>query len=455
MSAAVLSLSTKKIAAAAAAAEALRERGFALERGAAGEIVVVAAGEDLPPRRLTINPVRAAMLAASPEDSALLLHVHGIPILPERLPKGVVRPASQPDPAALTPLRVHVGDLRVLAVESDTSLPQLSRLREQRMMEAACRSVYSLGLHFGCVHLYASRSGRFYIDRVDPYPAVGPDLARAYASSIAQLVTAWSAPSTQPEDEVVLGADPEFALFSRDGRILYASTYVKHRGTVGYDRQSRANRGSVFPLVEVRPNPSPSPFALFAGTEKALAAARRVLPHRGVLWTAGSCPFNRYPTGGHIHFSGLTLSTPLLAALDNYLAIPTMLLEQRSRARRRRQKYGRLGDFRRKEHGGFEYRTVASWLVSPQATLAALCLAKVVATHWRRLPASAIAEARVALDFYRGRKARFRQIFPQLWRTLMQTETAASYAYELNYIARSIERGAEWQDESDFKQNWW
>ncbi len=461
MRALVIANSSKSVPATDAIVEALAARGFRVERRGkpttqTWDVVVHWNGASPVTQGsgLTLNPAEAVRLATTLEESAFLLQTHGIPVSPHHLPRGAVRPAVFPPLSEMSSLRVHVGDLRILAVEGDTNGARLTRWREQRMMEAACRAVYVHGLHFGCVHILLHTSGRWYVSGVDPHPNLSPELARAYGSSIAQLSTTWHA-GTESNGDAILGADPEFALFTREGRILYASRYVKHSGTVGFDRQSRANRGSVFPLVEVRPNPSPSPHTLFANTQRALAVARTLLPHRRTLWVAGSYPFGKYPTGGHIHFSGLPLTTPLLMALDQYLALPTMLLEQRARGRRRRQKYGRLGDFRRKEHGGFEYRTLASWLVTPEATRAVLCLAKVIADEWQRLPTQPALQSRQAREFYRSKKIRFRQAFSELWRSVMHTQTAKEYEHELSYIPRAVRDGLEWKDESDLKAAWW
>lgn len=36
-----------------------------------------------------------------------------------------------------------------------------------------------------------------------------------------------------------------------------------------------------------------------------------------------------FPLGGHLHFSGVALNGALLRALDNYLALPLALLEDK------------------------------------------------------------------------------------------------------------------------------
>lgn len=407
--------------------------------------------------RLVINPAEAVQKCLSPAEAALLLNWHGIPVSWEHLPLEIARPVSRPPQDEYVSLRVHVGDLRVLAVEESSrgrNQLNLSRWRYQRMMEAACRSVYVLGLHFACVHLKVHPNGAWHVEHVDPSPPVDDQLGRAYASSIIHLAEVCRrGPETHAE--VTLGADPEFALATDDGKLLYASRYLKHRGEVGYDRQSRRQRGSVFPLAEIRPNPSPSPLVLANNIRRALHSAGRMLPTNRTRWMAGSNPLSRFPTGGHVHLSGIALSTPVLLALDAYVAIPFMLLERRTRARQRRRKYGRLGEFRRKEHGGFEYRTLPSWLVSPAATRAALCLVKVVATEWPRLEAEPLRAPSVVKEFYLGKKPRFRQIFSNIWSKILSTPTGETYAYELSYVRRMVMNEHEWNDDEDIKPAWW
>jgi len=406
---------------------------------------------------LVINPPDAVLRSLSPSESAVYLTWHGIPVPWELIPQEVARPVNRPPDDEFVTLRVHVADLEVLKVEDDeqgATIASLSRWRYERMMEAACRSVYVLGLHFGCVHLRVHPKGAWHVERVDPHPNVDEALGLAYGQAIARLASVYHDKEWVLR-EVTLGADPEFSLATDDGRILYASRYLPYRGEVGYDRQSWERRGTVYPLAEIRPAPSPSPLVLANNVGRALEKARALLPTARTRWMAGSNPLARVPTGGHVHISGVPLTTPLLLALDTYVAVPFMLLEKRTRAKQRRRRYGRLGDFRRKEHGGFEYRTLPSWLVSPSAAKAALCLVKTVATEWPRLPLAPMRSAGAIREFYLGKKSRFRRIFPQAWRRVLATPTAGLYAYELAYVRRMVLGEQEWNDDDDIKRAWW
>ena len=445
--------------AADAIASALEGRGFAAKRSsprdAEGELLVDLreAGFSEP---VAINPGTAISRLRPGGEWALLLWWHGIPVDFEHLPPDVPRPVRPPRTGESVRVRVHVADLRALCVEveAESDTLDLPGGKYQRLAEAACRSVYLLGLHYAAVTLRVLPGGGWCIAGVDPFPRAAEELASAYGESIAALVAALAGGAGN-RDEAVLGADPEFLMATQQGRVLYASRYLEQAGTVGYDRQSRGRLGTVYPLVEVRPSPSPSPIVLAANTERALAEAAERLPTRSTRWMAGSYPLGAYPTGGHIHFSGVPLTTPVLSALDNYLALPVMLLEDRRRSRQRRRKYGRLGDFRRKDHGGFEYRTLPSWLVSKEAARAVLCLAKVVAAEWHSLTGAPLQTLPMVKRFYQGRKAQLRRFFPALWRRLLKTRTARAYRYELSYIPRALAGGCEWDDEADFKKAWW
>lgn len=406
---------------------------------------------------LAINPPAAVLRSLSPSEAALHLTWHGIPVAWDLIPQDVARPVSRPRDGEFAPLWVHVADLEVVGVEDDAggkTLEGVSPWRFQRMKEAACRSVYVLGLHFGCVHLKVHPKGPWYVHRVDPSPKVNEELGLAYGRALSRLVEAYRGGASQA-GELVLGADPEFSLATEEGRILYASRYVPYRGEVGYDRQSWERRGTVYPLAEIRPAPSPSPLVVANNIARALEKAREMLPTARTRWMAGSHPLARLPTGGHVHLSGVPLTTPLLAALDSYAAVPFLLLEKRTRAKQRRRRYGRLGEFRRKEHGGFEYRTLPSWLVSPGATRAALCLVKAVAAEWPRLVNAPLLSPGSARQFYLGKKRRFRLAFHDAWRRLLATPTGDAYAYELAYVRRMVLSEQEWNDDDDIKRAWW
>ena len=230
---------------------------------------------------------------------------------------------------------------------------------------------------------------------------LGPSLSGAAALALREKVAEWlrSAHRSCPEAAPVpaplrLGADPEFVVVEKaTGQVLPASRFLPRPGAVGCDGYTSAP--GVYPVAELRPAPSSDPRRLVEHLRRCLQQAAAWLPGEEARWQAGSEPAPGLPTGGHIHFSGIPLSGSLLRALDTYLAVPLFLLEPPGSAARRRARHGFLGDVRPKRHGGFEYRTPSSWLVSPEVALGALCLARVVAGGFSHLPRDPFLDARL------------------------------------------------------------
>jgi len=208
------------------------------------------------------------------------------------------------------------------------------------------------------------------------------------------------------------------------------------------------------PVAELRPKPEYNPEELTINIKLALNNAVRLAPYQNIKWIAGSQPFSGYSIGGHIHFSNIKLTGGLLRALDNYLGLVVFLIENPSTAMRRRKKYGVLGEFRLKDHGGFEYRTPGSWLVSQQITLAVLCLAKIVANRYTLLPHNFLNTIEAQQAFYEGDQEYFRLIFPTLWSHLRQLDLYNRYYEELNVIYHMIEKGSNWDEKVDIRKGW-
>jgi hypothetical protein len=182
--------------------------------------------------------------------------------------------------------------------------------------------------------------------------------------------------------------------------------------------------------------------------------ALRLAPFSNIEWRAGSMPFDQFPVGGHIHFKGVLLSGQLLRALDNYLAVPLLLIEEPTSARRRREKYGFLGDFRLKPHGGFEYRTPASWLVSPEVSRAALCLAKVIASEYHVLARDVFLRAEAQQAFVTANREYFMPHFAALWSDLAATPTFGLYEQGMKVLEEMIQKQETWVEKIDIRKTW-
>lgn len=366
---------------------------------------------------------------------------------------------------AVARYRVHMVDLNVVAVyrirrgaEVAVDLP--SSPRGHTLTTLARRTLYALGLHFGAVDIVVDRRGKPAVVRVAPAPALEPPLIARYgealASSIRTLTHDLTTPAGERSARILLGADPEFIVVRRHNHALrYASDLFPREGGVGYDRQSRVVQGRRrHPIAELRPKPAESPYALLANLQKELARAYRMAPDRNADWLAGAHPGPGCYTGGHIHFSGVQPSTFLLRALDTYLALPTLLIENPRGARARRPRYGSLGEFREKEHGGFEYRTLSSWITGMQRARATLCLAKLVAVEYPQLRQHLLRTPLSHLAFYQGQRAHFREHVDALWDDMRATPSYQEYSQDLERTRIWIHNRRQWRESVDLKRLW-
>ncbi|PDO11623.1 MAG: hypothetical protein BLM47_00390 [Candidatus Reconcilbacillus cellulovorans] len=312
----------------------------------------------------------------------------------------------------------------------------------------AVRALYALGLDFGVVDV-ASDAGRLAVVRVGPPERFEP--VELWAEAIAQFDASLKE-SFRPNGSVMLGADPEFVLVNERGRLVPGSRFVEKRGTVGCDAVRLKDGRFAFPLMELRPEPAVDPRGAVRSVRKALCAAARQIRDPSCRWLAGGMPVRKTPLGGHLHFGGVWLNSHLLRALDNFLALPLMLLEDEPSARRR-PRYGALGDFRLKPYG-FEYRTPASWLSSPRATKAAFALAKLLATgHWR-LFERPLDDPELVADFYAGRKDRLYDVVEQLWVCLADLPGYADFESWLEPVRRMIRERRTWDGRADIRRLW-
>lgn len=351
--------------------------------------------------------------------------------------------------------RIYLFDMRTFAITRRSGrgwrLFRPSR-KFRELIAVRCRRVlYALGLHAGAVELGIGRRGRLVITKVSAGPRLNATIARRLAGAINEYVQARRYDPS--ERRVVLGADPEFILRRRStGRLVTANRFFPYRGTVGHDRLLRRSFGGR-PLAELRPAPSEDPYQLLRNLRRAM---RRAILRTGrrIAFSAGSLPFASLPIGGHIHFSNISFTTDFLWALDVYLGIPLLLLDHPVRASRRRRRYGYLGDFRFQRHGGFEYRTLPSWIISPTIALAVLCLAKTIAQEYHRLPRHLLTNHELQRAFYQSTKEPFYQHFPELWYHLEQVPTFQQYADDIRPIKKWIDDRKTWPDHADIKRRW-
>ncbi|UOF89431.1 hypothetical protein LSG31_16215 [Fodinisporobacter ferrooxydans] len=317
----------------------------------------------------------------------------------------------------------------------------------------AARAIHTLGLDFGLVSIGTNARGWMYVLDVTPNPILKGRMLDVFSKAIRSYI-ADDAQAPNAYQSFLIGTDLEFMLRNQQGKMVLASKYFPRKGIVGCDARSIQRDGKRYPLAELRPAPEKKPLDLFENLYHAMMEAKRLINRKGVAWLAGSMPFHGYPIGGHIHFSGIPFSSQIAKALDTYLAIPVMLIEDPQSSTRRRPRYGFLGDIRHKDHGGFEYRTPGSWIVNPDIAKAVICLAYLVAQYHRQLAYNPFVDADVQQAFYASNKLYFRPIFERVWSELSQLPNFGDYKQQLQIIADMVRQEECWNESEDIKRNW-
>jgi hypothetical protein len=323
------------------------------------------------------------------------------------------------------------------------------------MERLAVRVLYTLGLDSGEVVLTLLGERSCQVREVVPQPWLNDGRLHALYDAAAREegLQGKDLPVTQGTNRLLIGMDPEFVLVRMpEGRVVPASRYLGHLGVAGCDAITRRGR-TLYPVAELRPAPSGDPARLLAHLRHAFAAATRQIADRTLIWQAGGMPQPGFPLGGHLHFSGVPLNGSLLRALDNYLALPLALLED-ARAARRRPHYGNLGDFRRQPYGGFEYRTLPSFLVSPQLAKGVIGMAFLIASHYPRLRRRPLDEEQVHRAFYEGNRAVLYGCMEPLVQDIISLNIYPEYEAYAGPLLDSLRKGKQWDESRDLRPFW-
>ncbi|PQP82270.1 hypothetical protein C0Q44_19460 [Paenibacillus sp. PCH8] len=323
----------------------------------------------------------------------------------------------------------------------------------RRVERLAIKTLYTLGLDHGAVRMEASGNGGCAVISIDPRPWKGvTNLAVAYRES-------WKRHQELLDEErnhspvPVLGMDPEFLLVQMpESKIVPASRFLERTGMAGCDSVTIGGR-RIYPVAELRPAPSSEPRELLAHLMKAFAAASRSISDHSLIWQAGGMPQRGLPLGGHIHFSGVNMTGELLRSLDNYLALPLAFLQD-PRGSGRRPRYGALGDFRLKSYGGFEYRTLPSFLVSPLVAKGVVALSGLIAGGYTQLRQRPLAEAAIHTAFYEGKRDVMQRYIPALLDDLKNVDGYARYERYASPFIRQLELGRTWDESRDIRKLW-
>jgi len=321
-----------------------------------------------------------------------------------------------------------------------------------KVVETAQRVMHFIGLDLGRIQIFLTARRSYKVSAIDPSP---DDMEKSELDQLMnKIYQTYYINRDMSKNEVKLGADPEFMMINKkSGKIVYASEFFPKDGIVGCDNIRVPNRYQR-PVAEIRPRPDISPLKLIENIRNSLKIANKMAPYRNVKWIAGSLPAGNYSIGGHIHFSNIPITGGLLRALDNYIGLPVFMIEKPDTAVKRRKKYGFLGDYRVKDHGGFEYRTPGSWLVSQQIATAVLCLAKIVVSRYYYLSRNYLNTVEAQSAFYTGKREYFSNIFLEIWEQIQQLDLYDDYADHLAILPEMINENASWDEQNDFRKAW-
>ncbi|KXG43472.1 hypothetical protein TEPIDINF_000862 [Tepidibacillus infernus] len=333
-------------------------------------------------------------------------------------------------------------------------IPKLNTKREQRIIsEIAIRAVYALNLDYALVKVGVTVGEKPWILYVNPTIEGNEKIEELFNVAIQEFLTKWNQLLSASSYKVTLGADPEFVLRGPSGQLILASQYLPKKGLVGCDDIWTNHDRSQLPLGEFRPIPSEDPKKLLINLYRTMLLGSKKIRNTHVEWLAGALPIKGYPIGGHVHFSHIWLNSFLLRALDNYLTLPIFLLEDPN-GKGRRPKYGFLGDYREQFHGGFEYRTLPSWIVSPTITKGVFALAKIIAENYIYLYQNPLQEIEIQRAYYEGDKDAIRPVVEGLWEELKQLKDYQTYQSYLNPLKNLIDRDYSWDENKDIRKLW-
>ncbi|MEB3102732.1 putative amidoligase domain-containing protein [Ferviditalea candida] len=350
------------------------------------------------------------------------------------------------------PAHLNLSLLNVAHSEEYEELPPDTSAIARRAARLAVRAVYALGLDFGIVTLVRLSDGKTVIKDVNPEPFLDRRLGELFAEAINRYHESLKSELSRGK-EAILGADPEFVLVDGNGKVVPAARFFPMRGRLGCDSLRIGGGRLVYPLVELRPDPSPEPKQLILQMTWLMRKAADQIGEADLAWLAGGMPVKGFPLGGHIHLSRIWLNGFLLRALDNYLALSLAAIEDDSTAARR-PRYGFPGDFLRKSHGGFEYRTPPSWLVASDIAKGALALSKIIAEHYWELNSRPLDLETVHEAYYRGNKFALLPIARKLWAEIESTASYAKYSSFLAPLKRRLETFQTWNEREDFRDSW-
>jgi len=272
--------------------------------------------------------------------------------------------------------------------------------------------------------------------------------------------------------ELTIGSDPEFILVSGEKQIparnVFRSSRNRTTTPLGVDGYSDTG--------ELRPKPASDPIQHFRNLRELMHYSWGTIfrdewvkknHSTNLKMCAGSTGAGKgYYLGGHIHFSSKTknlqdtiIQNNISRALDQYLALPMLFIEQKpyniNRRVRSPSRFGALSATQSKRWG-FEYRTLSSWLISPDIAKGVLCLAYTIAYEVLLKDKIVAQEIKRNFEdaFNNANTESLKSALPVLFKKIKKFQLYKTYKKQINYIYKRALSEQTWDESCDVWYNW-
>lgn len=332
---------------------------------------------------------------------------------------------------------------------------ELSEVTLRAVEIASTRALYALWLDVGSVLVAVSGTGSIAIRDAWSIEQQQVSLEReAMNEALQRWLEGWE---MDVERKFWLGADPELVFVDESNKLVSASSVLLDHVNeeIGID-SLLYKRKLIYPIVELRPRPASHPARLTASLHRLLKELQLlVADERPLRWLAGGMPVKGVALGGHLHVSGILLTPRLLRLLDAMLALPFAALADEA-GYSRNDKYGGMGDYRKQFHGGFEYRTLPSWLVSPALARAAIyCFWVTVQQRFALAERLNMQELQAAEEAYvLGDRKRLYTAAERNIELLLSLTDDDRAREAVKPLQRALKQRGTWNEQTDIKARW-
>jgi len=272
--------------------------------------------------------------------------------------------------------------------------------------------------------------------------------------------------------KLTIGSDPEFILIDKSKEIIEAKNYLVNSFEEedvwdDVDPEIGINGNEI--LGELRPQHYDDPIKHYRRIGYVLNKTLEFIDDNDLSLLAGSgtCLDNEICTGGHIHF-GIEekyqtdeFYNKLKRSLDICLSIPLLFIEKypENIYRRTNTPYGSLGSIRTPFYG-LEYRTPASWLVTPRITRSVLSLAFSIYNEVFNVENPKLKSLLDLGLYFKTREfvnsnfSIFRSYLSQIIDCLRSLQLYPIYKREMEYLIKRILNEQEWDEYINLYYSW-